>query len=356
MRSKRRRLDSSLRFQYLHGREISRLSSAEKEEYAERAFRFWRRAGFPYPRMTAREIQQAYLSFSRSNAPVFLRDRHIQWSPLGIGLANYFQPHMWFTKCERFRTSQEVFGSPVMLRECIRRAMELWTDRRPVSPNNLRRIISTFTNTKRVSNFRPSVARALYVRYSRDGDLIVDPAAGYGGRLLGCLPLRRRYLGIEPNPRSMAGMRSMVARLRKLAPVTASVQLIKGCAEDILPRIKRQTAAVVICSPPYFARERYSTEATQSYLRYPSYGAWLTGFLDRLLKEAHRILRPGGYLTLNVANTESHSVEDDARSIAARYFRLHYTYRLRIGCVPYHRNGNRGGHRSEPLLVYQKRD
>jgi hypothetical protein len=40
--------------------------------------------------------------------------------------------------------------------------------------------LATYVNTKRVSNFRPTVAKDLIKRYSSDGGIILDPAAGYG--------------------------------------------------------------------------------------------------------------------------------------------------------------------------------
>jgi tRNA G10 N-methylase Trm11 len=345
----------SQRFRFLHGRDIAALSGAARRQYAREAFQYWRVRGFPFPTMTRLQMLRAYRALAASAKPIFLNHRELQWSPVGLGLANNFQPHIWSTKCERFRTPIEVFNNDEMFRAGINRALEMWRDRRSLAPNNVRRMAATFTNTKRVSNFRPSVAKALCERYSREGDLVVDPAAGYGGRLLGCLPLNRRYLGIEPNRKSIGGLRSMVATLKRLVPIPASVRLIRGCAEDILPTLECSTSQLALCSPPYYARERYSTDGTQSYVRYGSYGAWVEGFLEPLIYGISRVLRPRGFLALNVANTESHPIADDAKRIARCHFKAYYTYRLRIGSVPYHRNGHRGGHRSEPLFIFQKR-
>lgn len=341
-------------FDFLHAREIARLSPSERENYEERAFRYWRQHGFPNPHYTESQIVKAYRTFAASRNHILSPDGIIRWSPLGLGLANSFQPHMWATKCERFRTPLEVFNSDHMLRDCIHRAIKYWKKGRPVDASGMRSILSTYKNTKRVSNFRPTAARAIIENYSRDGDVILDPAAGYGGRLLGCLPLSRKYIGIEPSNSTYLGLSRMERRLRHLVSPDASIALINAPAEESMLNIKSSSVDLVILSPPYFARERYGTAENQSWVRYPNYSLWKEEFLCRLLREIHRVLKPNGILALNVANTEAHKIADDAKDICIQYFHLVKECKLLIGSVPYHRNGQRGGYRCEPLFVFRK--
>jgi DNA modification methylase len=261
---------------------------------------------------------------------------------------------MWAIECQYFRSPVQVFHDDTFLRQCIERSIRINRDRVPLSPNNMRVMLSTFRNTKRVSNFRPTVARSLYQRYSCDGDVIVDPSAGFGGRLLGALPLKRQYIGIEPNTDSVAGLRKMVAHLAGDPLTQGRAALLQGRAEVLLKTLPSRSASLVINSPPYFARERYSTDAAQSWVCYPDYEDWKMLFLDVQMREVHRVLKPGGFYCLNVENTETHPVADDAFRIASRFLRPYYRYRLLIGCVPYHRNGQRGGHRAESLVVFRK--
>jgi SAM-dependent methyltransferase len=338
-------------FAFLHGRELALLSERERVAYEDAAFSYWRAHGFPDLEISHREVLRRYDSFASRNRPVFASGRRLNWSGLGLGLANHFHPEMWTTKCEYFRTPMEVFLSDDMLRVGIRRALRLWPDRRPLNPPNMRRMLATFTNTKRVSNFRPTVARALYERFSSAGDTIVDPAAGYGGRLLGALPLARTYIGIEPNP---ASVRANVAMVKALGErVVARTTLIQACAEDALARLEPASAAFVLLSPPYYRRERYAQSDSQSWVRYPDYERWKAGFLEEVLQKCAACLRPDGHLALNVANTECHPVADDARAIAARLLKYRLTYRMLIGSVPYHR-WHRGGFRSEPIYIFRK--
>ena len=341
-------------FNFLYARQIVRLSRSQRKEYEESAFRYWRQHGFPYPHYSESQVVQAYRLLAASRNHILNPDGIIRWSPLGLGLANSFQPHIWATKCERFRTPLEVYNSDHMLQDCIHRAIKYWKKGRPVGVSGMRSILSTYKNTKRVSNFRPTVARAIIENYSRNGDVILDPAAGYGGRLLGCLPLRRRYVGIEPANATYLGLSRMERRLRNLVSPNASTVLINASAEEGMPDIKSSSVDLVILSPPYFARERYGTAPTQSWVRYPNYSLWKEDFLRRLLRDIHRVLKPNGILALNVANTEAHKIADDAKDICIQYFHLVTECKLLIGSVPYHRNGQRGGHRYEPLFMFRK--
>lgn len=340
--------------EFLRPERLSRLSPTRLRACQEAAFSYWRRRGFPYPQLSDSEIDSRFRSFARSRRTVFGAGRSLTWSPLGIGLANYFHPHMWRIECQYFRSPHAVFHNDDFLRQCIARSIRINRDRMPFNANNMRVMLSTFTNTKRVSNFRPTAARALYERYSSDGDLIVDPSAGFGGRLLGLLPLKRSYLGIEPNPDCVAGLRKMLDCLRHKPETQAEATVLEGRAEELLREIPSRSATLVINSPPYFARERYSRDRSQSWIRYPDYEDWKRHFFEAQVRQVHRVLKIGGFYCLNVENTETHLIADDAFRIASRFFRRFFTYRLMIGSVPYHRNGQRGGHRSEPLVVFQK--
>jgi DNA modification methylase len=341
--------------EFLRPERLARLSASRLRGYEEAAFRYWRARGFPYPKLSDSEIDTRFRSFVHSRRPVFGPGRSLTWSPLGIGLANHFHPHMWHIECQYFRSPVEVFHNDDFLRQCIARSIRINRDRMPLNANNMRVMLSTFINTKRVSNFRPTVARALYKRYSTDGDLIIDPSAGFGGRMLGLLPLKRSYLGIEPNAQSVGGLRKMLECLRGKPDTCAQVTILEGRSEEVLQEVPSRSAALVINSPPYFARERYSRDPSQSWIRYPDYENWKRHFLEAQVRQIHRILKRGGLYCLNVENTETHQVADDAFQIASKFFRRYYTYRLMIGSVPYHRNGQRGGYRSEPLVIFQKR-
>ena len=64
-----------------------------------------------------------------------------------------------------------------------------------------------------------------------------------------------------------------------------------GKAEDLLPRIQPDSIAVSIWSPPYHVGKQYENGQT--------YEKW-TAMLRDVIKEHHKILKPGGFLVINI--------------------------------------------------------
>jgi hypothetical protein len=59
---------------------------------------------------------------------------------------------------------------------------------------------------------------------------------------------------------------------------------------------------LVFTSPPYFNREGYSEDDTQSLKKFPFYDQWREGFLRPTLETAYGSLRPNRYLLWNIAD------------------------------------------------------
>ncbi len=205
----------------------------------------------------------------------------------------------------------------------------------------------------RVANFRPTAARALYALYSKPGDTVVDFSAGFGGRLLGAMTLQRHYLGIDPAPPQIRGLRQMATALRSLS--SATIELHEACAEEFLMSLTSRSVDLVFSSPPYFDVERYSDEATQSYRRYPAYTLWRESFLRVIIEESYRILRRGGVLIMNVADVRGYPLAQDTHNIARRLFRCERECRLALAQMPHERSRGRVLYRWEPILVYRKK-
>jgi SAM-dependent methyltransferase len=261
---------------------------------------------------------------------------------------------MWSVPVRDAFSPIERFEDDPALRRVLRQSLEVWPTRFSVNASNLRRMLTSFSHTTRVSNFRPTAAKLLYEIFSAPGDAVLDFSAGYGGRLLGCCPLDRCYLGIDPCAAQVAGLRAMEEALRRLAIVRARVEIVEGCAEDVLPEIPDASFSLVFSSPPYFDTERYSDEPTQSYLRYPAYEVWRERFLGRVLKESARVLVPGGWLLVNIADASGLPLIRDVEELADRGLELMTVLRLRLGNKPFRRKIESSDFRREPILVFRK--
>ena len=338
----------------LRGRDWQKFGKRKRDDIVRRCLLYWRTRGFPYYELSNHEIIKEYQGLQRANKERILSVDEIQMSMVGVKLANYFHPQMWGVRVNGAHSPLDRFDSDEKLRLVIHRALTFYSDRSSVNECNLRRMLSIFSNTARVSNFRPTAAKAIFQEYSRDGDPVLDFSAGYGGRLLGCMVLNRHYIGIEPCRNQVQGLRQMVHTLNKLVEPNARVTIHQKCAEDFLPTIASNSIPLVFSSPPYFNNELYSDETSQSYMRYPIYEEWINCFLERILAESCRILKPGGHFVVNIADIERFELTKDLVSLARKYFTLDHTLRLRLGHKPYLRNRTGKVHKHEPVFVFRK--
>ena len=160
--------------------------------------------------------------------------------------------------------------------------------------------------------------------------LVVDPCAGWGGRLLGTLCVKRKdkvtYVGVDPETRNQDAYETLQGLynkyLKKESKSERSSQIYYEKFEDW---IDTDDAAqyfgktdLVITSPPYFNAELYNSEnENQSANSFKTYPEWREKFYRKLVQGAFDLLKPGGTFVLNIANVSSaENLEKDARVLA----------------------------------------
>lgn len=206
--------------------------------------------------------------------------------------------------------------------------------------------------------FPPFHARFLADTFlPNEGDcLVLDPCAGWGGRLLGTLCVNRtatvRYFGVDPERRNKDAYENLLKRVQVYLKGE-----VKGPREAdfsyrpfedwiISPKAKamRGKADLIMTSPPYFSAENYNTTNTrQSANRYRTYEQWREMFYRKLVQGAYDLLKPNGVFVLNIANVASAKrLEKDARILAREAgFESAGFYKLAMSVTP----GTRGNER-----------
>ncbi len=173
--------------------------------------------------------------------------------------------------------------------------------------------------------FPPLIAKYLYEHYLPDGPSIVwDPSMGWGGRLLGMLSCKDAkeitYLGCDPNTEH--NLEDGRTKYHEVYDFYCRY-IDKGgifsqdhnafefwqCGSEVIQfneRFQQYKGKVdlVMTSCPYFLKERYSDDETQSCNKFPVYQDWKTGFLYETLKTAYQWLKPGGYLIWNISDVK----------------------------------------------------
>lgn len=335
----------------LLGRDWQALPEFRRDLVIETCFQYWRARGFPFDQLDDTLIGQELRGLARAQTSRAWERLSVRGSTVGLRLANFFHPAMWSVRCRDAYCPQDRFNCDRTLRRMLRHALTIWPNKRAVNCTNLRAMLRTFSRTTRVSNFRPTIAKAIVERFSNLGDTVLDFSAGYSGRLLGCLAAGRRYLGIDPSANQIDGASALVHSLRRLGVLLSEPELLLGPAEDVLCGLRSRSIKLIFSSPPYFDRERYSDEPTQSYIRFPRYEQWKQGFLERVLIESARILKTGGYLVLNVSNVEGFAIADDAKRIGESLLRPVAEYQMFLARKPY--LSGPLPYKYEPLLVFQ---
>jgi modification methylase len=169
-------------------------------------------------------------------------------------------------------------------------------------------------STAHPAKMLPAIARHAIQRYSRPGDLVLDPMCGIGTTLVEAIHLGRHAIGIELEPRWADLARANTAHARTRGAVgTATV--VTGDARQLPslldPELVGQVA-LVLTSPPYGSsiHGQVTAHPGRGVAKYdnaysPDPGnlgrvnqATLLDALGVILTGCHILLRPGGLLVL----------------------------------------------------------
>lgn len=302
-------------FLLMRGSDVVAALPDERASLVQRSFDHWRGRGFPFPCVRRKDLERTFERLSLVGGGA-LETTLARPSTVGLKLANAYSPAIWLGKV-RGKSPLECFADDPTLRRGLERAPSMWPSR-PCWNAAAIRSLAGLLNRGRLSNFRPTVARAILDRYSERGASVLDFSAGYGGRLLGALSLDRRYLGIEPSSLQAKSLRHLVRDTAGRRSGTA--EIVEDAAEEVLTTLPAGRTDLVFTSPPYYNLEKYAFETTQSWIRYPSFGRWLEGFAAVCVEQSHRVLRRGGHLILNLSNTRAFPVADAFQSLASGIF------------------------------------
>lgn len=229
------------------------------------------------------------------------------------------------------------------------------------------------------SAFPPFHARFFADKYlPRDGGIVIDPCAGWGGRLIGTLCVPRtgqvKYYATDPEVRNRAAYDGLTRRvnvwLEKELHGKRTSQVSYRPFEDWLKSKKAQQlcgkADLVITSPLYFSAENYNpSNRKQSANRYTNYELWRELFFKRLVNGAFDLLKDNGTFVLNIADVAgAPRLERDARILAteAGFVNAGF-YKLAMSINPSQRVSKSARHtvmvdgslfKYEPVFVFKK--
>ena len=258
-----------------------------------------------------------------------------------------FFPDWVNTKPSGGRSFMECWNDDKLFGELMRKAVP-WVkkhDNGRWTTNRVRQLAKVYCSKQSVSNFRPSVAKYIYNTYGNKGR-VLDPCGGWGGRMFGFLASKcKEYECCDPNTLTCNGLERLASTYSFLGKETKV-----NCTpfEDFMPR--ENYFDLAFTSPPYFNTEEYSTEDTQSYIRYPEYDKWVDGFLNPMICKCRDAVKSKGYVIINIANTKTGTTleEDTVRLALEAGLEHEYTLKMVLSSIA----GK--GIKYEPIFVFRK--
>lgn len=306
--------------------------------------------GFPYYEYSIDEKISDFNKIKKYDLTKIISDDIVRQTMHGLGLAWSYFPHSWNVKIRKMKTPMEVWEDKVVLKKAIEKRLQrggfvMLLPDGSMTDSQIRKALRSYSGTQSVSNFRPSAAAALYKTYSGDG-VIWDMSCGFGGRLLGALLSEtvKTYIGTDPSTPTYNGLCEIAKDFNYL---NVNIELHKKGSEEFIPNTE-----VDLCftSPPYFDTEKYSDEATQSYISYDTVNSWNENFLRKTISNCKTALKENGHLILNVANVITHKTleEDTVRIAQEEGFKLEKKLKMQLSSI------TKGGFKHEPIFVFKK--
>jgi 16S rRNA G966 N2-methylase RsmD len=160
--------------------------------------------------------------------------------------------------------------------------------------------------------YRPQMAKMVVSNLG--AKRVLDPCAGWGGRMLGTISAGAEYVAFEPNTETYKGL----LRLVKFLNIEDKVRIVNDSALE-MNKYDIGEFDLVLTSPPYFDLEVYSHEDTQSVKGCDTYSMWVNNFLKPLIELAISHMKEDGWSCWNVHNVGKMKMIDDIKEIHDEY-------------------------------------
>lgn len=266
----------------------------------------------------------------------------------GYNISALFNPHRFDTDTRKNKSILFGFNNDANYRKQFARYAVEVAGRVPPQNEYYKLIGIGTAGYQYVNEFQPYLARDIYKRFVKEGDRVLNPCAGWGGRLIGfasCMFADVEYVETDPATETYKGL----VRLKKFLRLGDLVKQYNLPFEEL--EVQEDYFDFVFTSPPYFDTERYSDEETQSYLKHDNFDDWKDGFLIPMLDKILFCMKRGAKCLLNVGNVLydiDDAIQGHLDSLGIAYERIKD---FKIGGAGI---GDRTGEDGEPFILFEK--
>ncbi len=221
-------------------------------------------------------------------------------SRLGMKLCEHFNPNFYDIESATGTSFKSLWKSE-NLEKILR-----WNRKSHSTPylSELKRGIYFCCGLTKNTMYRPQMMKLACIKYKPE--IVLDPCAGWGGRMLGAVSYGAHYIAFEPNTTTYNNLQQMAQFLGIQHYVTLICDDARNMNKYNLPKV-----GLVLTSPPYFDLEVYAHEDTQSITNTPTYQDWADGFLREIIKLGLEHLKNDGVSCWNVGKVRNRDMNDD---------------------------------------------
>ncbi len=148
-------------------------------------------------------------------------------------------------------------------------------------------------------NWAPEVVRNLILRYSKEGDFLLDPMIGGGTTAIECKLLNRNLLALDINPNAIELTKKALEFDSKFSP-KIKVQLNDSRDLSIL---KDESIDFVLNHPPYVDIIKYSDKKINEDLSNIHDLDKFCDEIEKVASEFYRVLKKGRYCAILIGDT-----------------------------------------------------
>jgi 16S rRNA G966 N2-methylase RsmD len=223
---------------------------------------------------------------------------------VGMKLCEHFFPNFYNIK----NSKGESFASFWNKQNLIK--ILRWNRKSHSTPylSEIKRGIYFCTGLTKNTMFRPHLAKTIVSSYS--GETVLDPCAGWGGRMLGTVAAGKKYIAFEPNIETYNNLN----KLAEFLDIKNEVE-IYNVGSEYMNNYLTKKVDIILTSPPYFNLEIYADGKAQSENQYSSYEAWCDGWLKTVITTAISNLNDFGVSCWNVHNVGKMKMIEDVKNI-----------------------------------------
>lgn len=338
---------------------VKLMTEEEKVLATEMLSDFYREHGFPYPTLTPDELLKHFMHLANTNQNTILKEDNILSinNQNGLPIFKHFSPHFFDVKSGK-RTSKlsmvETFENDDLLKKVIKNRLDQGFN---MTGNMLKQGLANSRIAYQASIFNPTIAKYIYSKYTKEGDIIYDYSMGFGQRLIAALslPYKIKYIGVDPLLKTVQSNQNIFNFFNVNRPMlNKDVELICTGAEDYCDENYFGKVKLAFSSPPYWNIEKYSNDIEQSTIL--DYTDFINKWWRKVVNNISKLLMDDGIFILNIVpQIRPFEIKEDMCNILiSAGFNIIEEYKMQLTRNTNFANRN-GEHKYEPIIVFKRK-